>query len=753
MKPQLTPRAALALSTAGVSLFLLLCFAGYGTADAVRIGGPPGFGDRLASWFVGPLGAGAHVIAALGVAWGVIVYFQERTPDLVMRVAGAAVLAGSTAMIMGLVNGGERSVWAGTVGTAGASAVSSWGTFGSVLGWFVATALFCASGIFATDWLFRTLRRSGAAVFDPRAIATEPSRGDLLGDPAEAEPREFVREMSRAAGFAPAIHAEEPHPVEALDVAAETLPEGYSVHPVGARTFVRGPSGYERVEFLPPSDELAVPETPSSDAPSSDFVRVLDDDLEFTHVELADPVVGTEMGETTAELAGETTADLGRGFPEELPLTAKAPAPAPQRAVEAHRADAQRNEPRTGISLPVAAVADDSPFIDDVLTFPASFVDAAAGPHDGASAAGEIASALAPDTAEITAAPVTPAAEADAAPVAPVAPPPADVSEEPRFIDDVFVAEASLFDDDVLLVGGDASVGEIADFAPSAARAPAAVAEAADPVVAVVTAAPVAPVAVAEAPVADATAVEITTAVADSLFSDEEFSVLDAAYVAIEPEAQAAAAVAPELPRVEASIASEPEAEMPLIAAAVPAAEEFLDAAEADSGAAEEPTADVVVPFPAAFETPAAAAAPVAASVPAPVEASVEVAAEPAPAPAAAPAAEVPAVAPVSPPVAAPEAPAERPAQLKLFAHPACDFSKLAAMELDPLFHDAAKAILVRGRASAVVLQRVLGIGYARGLRILDQMTEAGMLGPDSAGGAREICFSQESWDAWTARA
>ena len=91
---------------------------------------------------------------------------------------------------------------------------------------------------------------------------------------------------------------------------------------------------------------------------------------------------------------------------------------------------------------------------------------------------------------------------------------------------------------------------------------------------------------------------------------------------------------------------------------------------------------------------------------------------------------------------------AETKEQLRLFPPAVCDFSALASMELDPLFHDAVTAILARDRASAVVLQRALGIGYARGLRILDQMTDAGMLGPDSPGGAREILFTEAQWRA-----
>ncbi len=75
------------------------------------------------------------------------------------------------------------------------------------------------------------------------------------------------------------------------------------------------------------------------------------------------------------------------------------------------------------------------------------------------------------------------------------------------------------------------------------------------------------------------------------------------------------------------------------------------------------------------------------------------------------------------------------------------DLSVLHHMELDPLFKDAVNVVLKRGRASAVVLQRELGIGYARGVRILDQMTEAGIAGPDVPTGAREIKVAKEQWE------
>jgi DNA segregation ATPase FtsK/SpoIIIE-like protein len=62
----------------------------------------------------------------------------------------------------------------------------------------------------------------------------------------------------------------------------------------------------------------------------------------------------------------------------------------------------------------------------------------------------------------------------------------------------------------------------------------------------------------------------------------------------------------------------------------------------------------------------------------------------------------------------------------------------------DP-FAAAKKVIEERRRASPVVLQRGLNIGYTHAVRLLGQMTEAGLLGPDTPDGSREILFALPS--------
>jgi DNA segregation ATPase FtsK/SpoIIIE-like protein len=71
--------------------------------------------------------------------------------------------------------------------------------------------------------------------------------------------------------------------------------------------------------------------------------------------------------------------------------------------------------------------------------------------------------------------------------------------------------------------------------------------------------------------------------------------------------------------------------------------------------------------------------------------------------------------------------------------------TEVGGVGLDPLFHESVTAIMSRGRASAVVLQSQLGIGYSRANRILDQMTEVGLTGPETPTGARDIRLSEDA--------
>lgn len=76
------------------------------------------------------------------------------------------------------------------------------------------------------------------------------------------------------------------------------------------------------------------------------------------------------------------------------------------------------------------------------------------------------------------------------------------------------------------------------------------------------------------------------------------------------------------------------------------------------------------------------------------------------------------------------------------------DFGKLSSIDgLHPRLADAIGAIGKRDRASPVVLQRALGVGYKEATDILDQLTKVGVLGPDAPGGARQMNFTGEQWE------
>lgn len=65
--------------------------------------------------------------------------------------------------------------------------------------------------------------------------------------------------------------------------------------------------------------------------------------------------------------------------------------------------------------------------------------------------------------------------------------------------------------------------------------------------------------------------------------------------------------------------------------------------------------------------------------------------------------------------------------------------------ELDPMFEDAARVIVRHQQGSVSLLQRRLKLGYSRAARIVDQLEEAGIVGPNDGSKARTvICESEE---------
>jgi S-DNA-T family DNA segregation ATPase FtsK/SpoIIIE len=66
----------------------------------------------------------------------------------------------------------------------------------------------------------------------------------------------------------------------------------------------------------------------------------------------------------------------------------------------------------------------------------------------------------------------------------------------------------------------------------------------------------------------------------------------------------------------------------------------------------------------------------------------------------------------------------------------------------DPLFDKAVEMVLASDRASVSLLQRRLGIPFARAGRIIEMMAESGIVSADRGSRAREILIAASEWKA-----
>jgi DNA segregation ATPase FtsK/SpoIIIE-like protein len=626
----LRPRAVGALTVVALSLFLALCLANFGQVAAQDAVTHTGWHLAIASWFVEVFGAGAYVVVVLPFVWGLVVYFREATPSLAMRAAGTLLLACAVAMISGLLQAPAAGLWAGAIGSYTIALTEGLGgivgvALANAVAWTGSIALFVAALIWATDWMFHTLRK-GEIDFTLRerpAIQTEPANADLREPHEEPAPREFVRMDTPGTEAASTMSA----PARVSEpVEVKRVPEGFSSDDRGERVVVRGPVGYKDVEFLPPSDELAgphhqEPEYVEREEPTS----ILDDELSFAPAEQHEAIETTETPATEIPAIGVQATGLEAS------------------AIDEHEGS------------PLAAASGASDVVIDVL--PATAYSSSASTQGATAESGVTLDLFAEveDTAAVgdTADASAPQTEADAEPTRPRSG--IGIPDDSPFVDEFFV------------MGGQVDASTAGDGASHH-----------DDV--------------------------------ESLFT-----------------ASAPAAESPEsLAEVEASGVEVPSIPTP----GIEAAPEPAQPAHAQEATAGEPMiVDEVLFAPAAYaliddiindEIPAQIAARSATLADAQRAPEPEVTA-----------AEV---------VDARDEPENASGP---------DLSRLSAMVLDPLFHDAVSAVLERGRASGMVLQRSFGVGHARGLRVLEQMAAAGIIGEEDTNGSRELLVTQEAWDAF----
>lgn len=72
------------------------------------------------------------------------------------------------------------------------------------------------------------------------------------------------------------------------------------------------------------------------------------------------------------------------------------------------------------------------------------------------------------------------------------------------------------------------------------------------------------------------------------------------------------------------------------------------------------------------------------------------------------------------------------------------EFGRGLLTDLDPMFEDAAKVIVRHQQGSVSLLQRRLKLGYSRAARIVDQLEEAGIVGPNDGSKARTVLVENE---------
>jgi S-DNA-T family DNA segregation ATPase FtsK/SpoIIIE len=71
----------------------------------------------------------------------------------------------------------------------------------------------------------------------------------------------------------------------------------------------------------------------------------------------------------------------------------------------------------------------------------------------------------------------------------------------------------------------------------------------------------------------------------------------------------------------------------------------------------------------------------------------------------------------------------------------------MSMVKKDELFEDAVRVVLETKRGSVSLLQRRLGVGYARASRMIEMMAASGILGEYKGSQAREVTMTVEDWE------
>ncbi len=75
--------------------------------------------------------------------------------------------------------------------------------------------------------------------------------------------------------------------------------------------------------------------------------------------------------------------------------------------------------------------------------------------------------------------------------------------------------------------------------------------------------------------------------------------------------------------------------------------------------------------------------------------------------------------------------------------------SKAASSERDEYFEAAARFFIEKDKATIGMMQRMFKIGFNRAARIMDQLSEAGIVGPEEGTKPRKVLMSEEQLEQY----